>query len=119
MSAPVSAPVPAQAVPKKTNEKKTALRGVRGAAVGSRASEPPASLEDKSAVSATAAAADFGDDLEPPPRDDGEEDGMARSGTDADAGFSRLLEWRSREELFLACPGAWEETCGRSSTVAR
>ena len=63
-------------------------------------SDPPGSL-DRSELAASSAVATFGDDPVPPPalRD------LHEEAMDEDGGvrFSKLLESRTREELFLAC----------------
>ena len=71
--------------------------------------ETPGTL-DRSIVASTAAAAKFGDDAVPPPAPEYVQDEGGRGRSMAELGeedggirFSRLLEFRTREDLFLAC----------------
>jgi hypothetical protein len=71
--------------------------------------ETPGTL-DRSIVASTAAAAKFGNDSVPPPAPEYAQDEGGRGRSMAELGeedggirFSRLLEFRTREDLFLAC----------------
>ena len=83
---------------------RSARAGRRPRGLASPNSPEPVGSPDESAVAQSAASAKFVDDVKPPEYS-GDDQGGAVSIGDDEGGvrFSRMLEFRTREDLFLAC----------------